>query len=200
MNIRKKKILLVQLILLFVGLALIFLTYIKYEKENTYEIISKEDKIKINKQLIKDKDSKDTFYNIEYAGIDLSGNRYILKAKEAKNNENNAEIVNLKYVNASFYFKDNTTLLITSDNGTYNNKTLDMIFENNVKGNHTSSKLYAQKAEYSNSKGFLIVSNNVKIKDTRGTMIAEELIFDINENKLNINSSQKNKINANLNY
>ena len=200
MNIRKKKILLAQFILLFSGLALIFLTYIKYEKENTYEIISKEDKIKINKKLIKDKDSKDTFYNIEYAGIDLSGNRYILKAKEAKNNENIAEIVNLKYVNASFYFKDGTTLLITSDKGIYNNKTLDMIFEKNVKGNHASSELYAQKAEYSNSKGFLIISNNVKIKDIRGTMIAEKLIFDINENKLNISSSQKNKVNANLKY
>ena len=33
------------------------------------------------------------FYNIEYSGLDLSGNRYILKSKEARNNKENQEIV-----------------------------------------------------------------------------------------------------------
>ena len=38
--------------------------------------------------------------------------------------------------------------------GIYNNKTLDMIFEKNVKANYEESKLFAEKAEYSNSKVF----------------------------------------------
>ena len=35
-----------------------------------------------------------------------------------------------------FYFKDDTILNIKSDNGIYNNKTLDMIFEKNVKADY----------------------------------------------------------------
>ena len=35
----------------------------------------------------------------------------------------------MSFVNAIFYFKDNTILTIDSDEGVYNNKTLDMIFE-----------------------------------------------------------------------
>ena len=118
--------------------------------------------------------------------MDLSGNRYILKAKEATNDKFRDEFVNLKYVDATFYFKDDTILYVTSDFGLYNNKTLDMIFKNNVAGEYTSSELFAEKAEYSNSKGFLIISENVKIKDIRGTMMAEKLVFDIKNNKLDI--------------
>ena len=51
-----------------------------------------------------------------------------------------------------------------------------MIFEKDVVGNHTSSQLYAEKAEYSSSEGLLVISNNVKIKDIRGIIEAEKLV------------------------
>ena len=75
-----------------------------------------------------------------------------------------------------------------------------MIFNKNVIGKYDTSELFAEKAEYSNSKGFLIVSENVKIIDIKGTMLAEKLVFDINNNSLDISSSKRKKINANLNY
>ena len=34
----------------------------------------------------------------------------------------------MKFVEAIFYFKDDTVLNVRSDYGTYNNKTLDMYF------------------------------------------------------------------------
>ena len=43
-------------------------------------------------------------------------------------------------------------LNITSNSGFYNNKTLDMIFENEVNGKYDGSILLAEKAEYFNSK------------------------------------------------
>ena len=36
---------------------------------------------------------------------------------------------------------------LTSDKGIYNNKTLDMIFEKNVKANYEGSKLYMLKKQ-----------------------------------------------------
>ncbi len=196
---RKKKIRLVQIFLLFLGLALILFTYVN-KQNSTNKIISKETKEEINKKLDKNSGVEETFYNIEYSGLDLSGNRYILKAKEASNEKFSNELINLKSVDAAFYFKDDTILYVYSDYGIYNNKTLDMIFEKNVKGDYITTKLFAEKAEYSNSKGLLMITDNVKISDPKGTMMAENLIFDINKNKLNISSAGNKKVNANINY
>ena len=140
----------------------------------------------------------DIFYNIEYSGLDLSGNRYILKSKEATTDEKNQDMVNMKFVTAKFYFKDGTVLNIASEAGVYNNKTLDMFFDGNVKANYIDSKLSADKAEYSNSESFLTISEKVKIDDTRGIMFADKLLFDIKKQTLNIASFNDGKIDANV--
>ena len=105
----------------------------------------------------------------------------------------------MKMVDSTFYFKDNTNLYIEADEGIYNNKTLDMKFQQNVKGNYLTSKLFAEKAEYSNSKSYLSVHENVRINDVKGNLIADKLLFDITSQKLDITSFSNGKINANLN-
>lgn len=143
-------------------------------------------------------DSVDVFYNIKYSGIDLAGNRYILKSKEATNSNIGPEIVNMKFVEVTFYFKDDTILKVFSDSGTYNNKTLDMDFDNNVKAFYEDSKLVANKANYSNVNGFLTISEDVIVSDERGSIVADKLLFDIKKQNLNIISFNDNKINAKI--
>ena len=70
------------------------------------KIIPKETQEKIKKQLAEQSDSGDVFYNIEYSGIDLAGNRYILKSKKARLDELKPEIVYMDEVHAIFYFKE----------------------------------------------------------------------------------------------
>ena len=193
---RKKKLRLFQAILLIVGIIIIFITY-----ADKGFFLNK----KINKKTIPIIENETTgqkeniFYNIEYSGLDLAGNRYIIKSKEATTNASNQEIVNMKFVESFFYFKDDTVLKVTSDYGTYNNKTLDMFFNSNVKANYQNSVLFAENAEYSNSENFLSISGKVKIEDFKGTMFADKLLFDIKKHKLNITSFNDGKINANLN-
>ena len=117
-------------------------------------ILSNKTKQEINKKIKNDNTSGNTFYDIAYSGLDLSGNRYIIKAKEASNSNEIEGFVNLKEVNAIFYFKDNSNLIITSNFGLYNNKTLDMKFEKNVTAKYRESVLWAERAEYFNSKKF----------------------------------------------
>ncbi len=201
MTERKKKLRIIQISLLIVGALIIYFTYLNKNQKNLIdnEIISTEVQEKIKNQLESDNNDGDVFYNIEYAGLDLAGNRYILKSKEASNQKDSREIVNMKFVEATFYFKDDTVLSVISDLGTYNNKTLDMSFDGNVKANYNNSELYAQKAKYSNTESFLTISDNVKIKDIRGTMFADKLLFDIKKKTLNIASFEDSKINANIN-
>ena len=195
---RKKKLLLIQLSLLLVGIIIILFTYTKREKFFSEQIIPEttQEKIKIQSD---DPQKGDIFYNIEYSGLDLAGNRYILKSEEAYSSSEKKEEIIMKIVNAIFYFKDDTVLYVQSDEGKYNNKTLDMNFEGNVVAKYEKSQLLAEKADYSNTKSSLTISKNVKIIDSRGSMVADKLLFDIKNKKLNIASSSNSKVNANVN-
>ena len=197
---RKKKLRLIQFSLLVLGSIIIFFTYYKKENLNDKTLLPKATQEKLKEEIKKSKsDSGDVFFNISYSGLDLAGNRYILKSGEAINSKEKKEIVFMKLVEATFYFKDDTVLKVWSDKGTYNNKTLDMIFDGNVKAIYEESELFAQKANYSNSNGFLTISNDVKVKDPKGTINADKLLFDIKEQKLDIASFNDSKINANIN-
>ena len=196
---RKKKIKIIQLSLLVIGSLVLFLTYANKSDSPKEEIVSKEIQERIKNQNTNLPENSDIFYNIEYSGLDLAGNRYILKSKEAFNDKNNQEIVQMKFVEAFFYFKDDTVLEVKSDYGIYNNKTLNMNFKKNVKATYEGSKLFAQEAEYSNVESFLTITDQVRVKDSKGTMFADKLLFDIKKKKLNIASFNDNKINANIN-
>jgi len=193
---RKKKLRLFQTILLIVGIIIILIIYTDKgfflnKKINQKTTLLIENETTGQKENI--------FYNIEYSGLDLAGNRYIIKSKEATTDASNQEIVNMKFVESFFYFKDDTVLKVKSDYGTYNNKTLDMFFNSNVKAKYQNSVLFAENAEYSNSENFLSISGKVRIEDLKGTMFADKLLFDIKKHKLNITSFNDDKINANLN-
>ena len=196
---RKKRLLLIQVTMLILGILIIFFTYLGKNEKQESKIITKETQDKIKEQMQVQNQQGDVFYNIEYSGLDLAGNRYILKSKEALSDKNNPELVYMKFVEAVFYFKDNTVLNVWSEKGIYNNKTLNMNFENNVKANYEGSELFAQKAEYSNLKSYLTISEEVKINDIRGTIVADKLLFDIKKETLNIASFNDGKINANVN-
>ena len=196
---RKKKIKIIQLSLLVVGSLILFLTYANKSDSPKENIVSKEIQERIKNQNTNLPENSDIFYNIEYSGLDLAGNRYILKSKEAFNDKNNQEIVQMKFVEAFFYFKDDTVLEVKSDYGIYNNKTLNMNFKKNVKAIYEGSELFAQEAEYSNVESFLTIADKVSVKDSKGTMFADKLLFDIKKKKLNIASFNDNKINANIN-
>lgn len=196
---RKKKLRSVQLALLILGILIIYTTYYNKEPNLDKKIISKKNEEKVKKQTADIESEKgDIFFNVEYTGLDLNGNRYSLNSKEAYLDELKPEIVYMKDVHATFYFKNDTVLNIWSDDGIYNNKNLDMKFENNVKGKYLESDLTAEKAKYSNSESYLVVYENVRVDDVRGNLIADKLLFDITEKKLDITSFNEGKINANV--
>ena len=192
---RKKKLRIIQFFLLIFALLIIYLTYYNKEISNTELADSEQTKEALKDE---DKDDGDFFFNIEYTGLDLRGNRYLLKSKKARLDEVKPEIVYMDDVHATFYFKDNTILYIWSDKGIYNNKNFDMQFSENVKAEYLDSKLFAEKANYSNTENYLSIYENVRIDDIRGNLIADKLLFDIKKQNLVITSFNDGKINANI--
>ncbi len=195
---RTKKLRLIQISLFLLGALIIFITYKDNSNLSKNNVVTKEIREKVDKQKSL-RSSGDIFYNIEYSGLDLSGNRYVLKSKEAITSKSNANIIKMKFVEATFYFKDDTILSVVSREGDYNNKTLDMTFSKNVELDYMQSKLYAGKAEFSNSQSYLTITENVIVEDTRGTVLADRLLFDIKKQTLQIAAFNNDKINANIN-
>ena len=190
---RKKKLRITQFFLLIFALLIIYLTYYNKEISNTDLAVSEQ----VEKTL-EDEDDDGLFFNIEYTNLDLRGNRYLLKSKKARLDELRPEIVYMDNVHAIFYFKDNTILYIWSDKGVYNNKNFDMEFSKNVKAEYMDSKLFAEKANYSNTENYLSIYENVRINDIKGNLIADKLLFDIKKQNLAITSFNDGKINANV--
>jgi len=192
---RKKKLRVIQFFLLVISLVIIYLTYYNKDKSNTDLVENKTIKDTSKNE---GQEEGDLFFNIEYTGLDLRGNRYLLKSKRARLDEVKPEIVYMNEVHAIFYFKDNTILYIWSDEGVYNNKNLDMKFSDNVRAEYMESKLFAEKADYSNSENYLSIYENVRIDDKRGNLIADKLLFDIKKQNLAITSFNDGKISANV--
>ena len=199
MTNRKKKLRIIQIFLIISSIAVIFYTYNYNNNYKNEEILSKTLQDQIEKNFNNQNVDGDVFYNIEYSGIDLNGNRYILKSREARTDNKNQNLVLMKEVTGVFYFKDNTALDIKSSSGIYNNKTLDIIFTGDVEAFYNDGELFAQKAEYNNSENYLKLTEDVHIRDIKGEMFADELFFDIKKKTLNIASYKNNKINSNIN-
>ena len=108
---RRKKLKAIQLCLLSIGVLTLIFTYsdkISFKKDLITQELKKEIE---NKTIDKNESIKgNVFYNIEYSGLDLAGNRYILKSKSATNNNLNKDLIDMTGVTATFYFKDGTVL------------------------------------------------------------------------------------------
>ena len=197
---RKKKLRIVQLCLISIGILTLIFTYSDKinlkKKSSTAQELKKE----IDDNMINNKENANgnVFYNIEYSGLDLAGNRYILKSQSAINNSLDSDLIDMTGVTAVFYFKDGTVLKIKSNFGEYNNSTLDINFKSDIKAEYGESTLEAQYAEYSNSRGFLTVTDNVIVNDIQGNLVADKLLFDIKSQILEIETFNDKRISVNV--
>ncbi len=197
MTLRKKKIIILQLIIFVFGVLVLYFTY---GKKKTETVISTSDQKLIEERLSKDEeDPINTFENVEYSGIDLNGNRYTVKSEVANFENETPEIINMTVMSGIFYFKDGTILYIKSDRGIYNNKTFDIKFRDNIKANYENEELNADNLDYFNSKSFLSIYGNVKTESIKGTILADKIDFDLNLQTLKINMYDDKKVKVNVN-
>lgn len=197
---RKKKLRIVQLCLISIGILTLVFTYSDKINLKKRSSTAQELKKEVDDNMVNNKENANgnVFYNIEYSGLDLAGNRYILKSKSAINNSLDSDLIDMTGVTAVFYFKDGTVLKIKSNFGEYNNNTLDINFKSDIKAEYGESTLEAQYAEYSNSRGFLTVTDNVIVNDIQGNLVADKLLFDIKSQILEIETFNDKRISVNV--
>ncbi len=197
MTKRKKKLLLIQSTLFFAAILIIFYTF---NKSN----LPKEDlKVKIIEKNnenteIENTDQSNRFEDVTYSGLDTNNNRYILKSQIAEFETSKPEVIEMTNMKATFYFKDNTVLYVSSDKGIYNNKTNDMKFINNVKSEYEKNYLYSDNLDYLNTSNLLSVYGNVTGSGLNGDIEADKLNFDISKKTLDISMFDNKQVNVNL--
>ena len=196
MTYRKKKLLLIQISIFIFACSLIFFSYYNQNSQILPEVNKSNNSIR-GKKLLTEKESN-TFENIEYNGIDLNGNRYLIKSENADFDVDKPELINMKVMQSIFYFKDGTTLYVTGDYGTYNNKTNDMTFRDNIVALYLDNKLYADNLDYFNTKSLLIVYGNVQSESPEGNIEADNLKVDLSTKTLNLSMFNNNGVKVKL--
>jgi LPS export ABC transporter protein LptC len=193
---RKKKLLLIQISIFIFACSLIFFSYYNQNSQILPEVNKSNNSIE-KKKLLTEKESN-TFENVEYNGIDLNGNRYLIKSENADFDVDKPELINMKVMQSIFYFKDGTTLYVTGDYGTYNNKTNDMTFRDNIVALYLDNKLYADNLDYFNTKSLLIVYGNVQSESPEGNIEADNLKVDLSTKTLNLSMFNNNGVKVKL--
>ena len=177
MSARKKRLILIQAILL---IAAMLLLYIFYYQDNINKKPSEE--VKTENENLEKLSQSNYFEDVEYKGIDANGNRYLLQSKIATFGEENPELVNMTKMNATFYFKDGKILKVSGETGTYNNKSNDMEFRDNVIVVQADNRIFADNLDYLNLKRLIKVYGNV---------IGESLDGNFSSDVLNLNIDSK---------
>jgi hypothetical protein len=188
---------LIQVSLLLLAFLLIFFTYFFNLKKK--QPSTNIDRIKTTKSDKQKEKAANTFEDVKYGGLDQNGNRFIIASKYADFEIDRPNIIRMKQVLCTFYFKDGTNLRIVSDLANYNNVTDDMEFTKNVKMNYLENILFSEKASFFNTKNELLVEGNIKAISPEGELQADKLNFDSNSKKLKISMYNDEKVNIKVN-
>jgi hypothetical protein len=187
---RKKNLVLIQFTIFLVAISLIY---------NTYREKNKETDIFVPMEAKTDPETN-SFTDIEYSGFDLTGNRYVLKAEKADFKTETPELINMKNVKGTFYLKDDTILTVVSDEGFYNNVSLDMNFRNNVEADYLTHTLLSDLLSYSNSKSKLIATGNVRGESIeKGEFIADYVEYNLTDKTLDFSMFGSKQVNVKIN-
>ena len=167
-----------------------YLTYYTGDKK----ILEKIDKEVENLEATKE----NVFFNVEYKGLDLNGNRYVVKSEEAKFDEITPELINMKMMTAIFYFKDGTKLKIEGNSGSYNSLTKDMRFKDEILSTYLDYVLNSDNLDFFNKDNYLEIYGNVNGSSSDGNLVADSLKFDISNQTLKISMFDNNNVKVNL--
>ncbi len=182
----------IQLTLILIGFLIIFFTYFSNVekkqalKETKKEQIPQEESIEegINK-----------FEDVEYEGIDNSGNRFVIGSRYAQFEKERPELIHMENIKCTFSFKDKTVLTIIADTGTFNNITNDMNFSDNVRMDYLENVLFSDRALFNNYENQLLVGGSIRGAGPQTNLEADELDFDLNTKNLKISMYSNERVN-----
>ena len=176
---------------------LIVITYFLYP-----QIKQKQTEVHLNKteeeSVEYQKEKTNVFENVEYKGFDANNNSFVIVAKNAHTEEENANLIYMKGVKSTFFFKDGRVIVITSETGTYDKVNNDMSFQTNIKITDGIDTITADNADFLSSKSLALIYDNIEYNSYRGLLKADNIHYDLQEKILKISMNDDKKIKMKL--
>ena len=155
---------LIQIILIFTGLFLIIATYFYYPKIN---------KNKLQGSVIQDeqtdstdeKSKSNTFESVEYKGLYDVDKPFIILSEKAYILSEDPNIIYMTNMKVTMDMSDGRTVIITGDKGTYNKKTYDCFFEDNVKATDGETVIRSENLDLFASKDIVSIAGAMASKE-----------------------------------
>ena len=171
----------IQIILIFTGLFLIIATYFYYPKINENRLrgsVAQDKPTDITDEANKD----NTFENVEYRGLYNFDKPFIIISEKAYILSENPNIIHKTDMKITINMIDGRAVIITGDKGTYNKKTYDCFFENNVKATDGETIIQSENLDLFASKDIASIYNNVNLINENGSLKADKVDYDFKTN------------------
>ena len=189
----------IQLILFFILIVLIYVFYNIYFKENNNTEIESNLTInnssnRKNNNLIKEKENN-LIKNLKYEISIRENNDYqiLSELSELTYDEDGSEIILMSKVTAILTDENNNSLIITSDKANYNNTNYNTSFQDNVEIKYLDNIIFAENMILDFNKNFISVYNNVKYNGSLGNLIADNIKIDLITKKIDVFMNNTNE-------
>ena len=145
-------------------------------------------------------DESNYIHNIEYISQDSRGNKFIIKSKTGKLDENNIGTILLSSVTAEIRSANTSSIFIYSDKAIYNNSNYDTKFYHNVVLDYEDNTITSDKLDLMFSEDQIVSYDDVFYTNLKTTLNADKVIVDlITKNSKILMYNKKNKINITSN-
>ena len=166
-----------QLVLIFIGFFLILLTYFYYPYMEKNKLLKDQSAREDLEKTLED-DHSTTFENIEYQGLYDLDKPFSVKSEKAHILDEEPDIVYMTNMNVVLYLKDERIVRIISNRGRYNKATYDCFFEEDVRATDGETKIFSENLDLLATENFVKIYNNVKLNHSTGSLRADKIDYD----------------------
>ena len=173
----KKKQQKIQIALISIGLLLIISTYFYYPLMKKAELAKDQLQQKgLEKNITHDKTT--FFENVEYKGLYDLNKPFIIKSEEAYILNEEPDIVYMNTMHVILHLNDGRIVNIISNKGSYNKRTYDCFFEDEVKASDGKTNIFADNLDLLAAKNSVNIYNNVRLNDPATSLQADKIDYD----------------------
>ena len=166
-----------QLVLIFIGFFLILLTYFYYPYMEKNKLLKDQSAREDLEKTLEDAPLT-AFENIEYQGLYDLDKPFSVKSEKAHILDEEPDIVYMTNMNVVLYLKDERIVRIISNRGRYNKATYDCFFEEDVRATDGETKIFSENLDLLATENFVKVYNNVKLNHSTGSLRADKIDYD----------------------
>ena len=146
-----------------------------------------------NSNNLKDDDIKNIIHNLKYFATSLDNNEYIITSKFGELSHKRPDLINMKNVTGSINYTNSLSLIITSDNATYNKINQDTHFFNNVFVIYGEHNIESKNLNLKFEENFVTITNDVIYNNLNTKLEADKIYIDLTTKDIKISTNNVSK-------